>query len=260
MNHSSFLNTDTLRCFAPSIFAEAPAEHTSSRYTQISTEALLEDLAGEGFLPTQASQTKFNRIHCKHLVRLRHVDAQPNSSGLFPELVLVNSHDGKSSYQLHSGVFRIFCLNGLISGDTDSCVRVRHQGDISGDVIEGTYKVIDSAKHAIEQAECMESYSLTPEQRMAFAQEALAIRYPDGLKAYNFEVRRLLSAYRQSDVGTDLFSTLNVVQERFMRGGTPYVNSKRTSILRTRPVKSVDENIRINKGLFQLATNFLAAA
>jgi uncharacterized protein DUF932 len=35
-------------------------------------------------------------------------------------LILLNSHDGTSSYQLMSGVFRIVCRNGLIVSEGEA--------------------------------------------------------------------------------------------------------------------------------------------
>ncbi len=37
-------------------------------------------------------------------------------TNLYPELVLVNSHDGLSSYHLIAGVFRLTRSNGLVAG------------------------------------------------------------------------------------------------------------------------------------------------
>ncbi|MBV8275090.1 MAG: DUF932 domain-containing protein, partial [Verrucomicrobia bacterium] len=31
-----------------------------------------------------------------------------------PEVVLVNSHDKSSAYQLHCGLFRLVCTNGMV--------------------------------------------------------------------------------------------------------------------------------------------------
>ncbi|EBA7968526.1 DUF945 domain-containing protein, partial [Salmonella enterica] len=33
-----------------------------------------------------------------------------------PEIILLNSHDGSSSYQMVPGLFRFICTNGLVCG------------------------------------------------------------------------------------------------------------------------------------------------
>ena len=67
----------------------------------------------EGFEPFMVAQTRVRddskREHTKHMLRLRHAsqinDAEAN------EVILLNSHDGTSSYQMLSGLFRL-CTAG----------------------------------------------------------------------------------------------------------------------------------------------------
>lgn len=65
-------------------------------------------------------------------IRLRHPsqinDAEAN------EIVLLNSHDGTSNYQLLAGLLRFVCQNGLVFGDTVADVRVPYKGDVAGHV------------------------------------------------------------------------------------------------------------------------------
>ncbi|MDO1698258.1 DUF932 domain-containing protein, partial [Escherichia coli] len=61
---------------------------------------------------------------------------------LVPEIILLNSHDGSSSYQMLPGMFRFVCQNGLICGQTFGEVRVPHKGDVVNKVIEGAYEVL----------------------------------------------------------------------------------------------------------------------
>lgn len=50
--------------------------------------------------------------HTKHMLRLRHA-SQINGAEA-KEIVLLNSHDGTSSYQMVAGMFRFVCSNGLV--------------------------------------------------------------------------------------------------------------------------------------------------
>ena len=45
-----------------------------------------------------------------------------------PEIILLTSHDGTSSYQILDGIFRYICSNGLICGEIGNVVKVRHSG------------------------------------------------------------------------------------------------------------------------------------
>jgi hypothetical protein len=146
------LSDDQIRAVAPSIFADAPHESRSPWYSYIPTATVLQELRGEGFEPFMVCQTRVRqdgrRAYTKHMIRLRH--ASQISSREANEIILLNSHDGTSSYQMLAGMFRFACQNGLVCGDTVADVRVPHKGDVAAQVIEGAYKVSDEAKaHAL---------------------------------------------------------------------------------------------------------------
>ena len=139
------LSDDQIRRVAPSIFAEAPHDSRSERYAYIPTAAVLAELRKEGFEPFMAAQTRVRhddrRDYTKHMIRLRHA-SQINGAEA-NEIVLLNSHDGTSSYQMLAGMFRFVCSNGLVCGDTVADVRVPHKGDVAGSVIEGAFEVFE---------------------------------------------------------------------------------------------------------------------
>lgn len=59
-----------------------------------------------------------------------------------PEIIILNSHDGASSFQLLPGIFRSVCTNSLVCGQSFGEIRVPHRGDVVGKVIEGAYQVL----------------------------------------------------------------------------------------------------------------------
>ena len=93
------LSDDQIRAVAPSIFADAPHESRSQRYSYIPTATVLQELRGEGFEPFMVCQTRVRaddrRDYTKHMIRLRHV-SQINGREA-NEIILLNSHDGTSS-------------------------------------------------------------------------------------------------------------------------------------------------------------------
>ena len=99
-----------MRRAAPSIFATAKHVSRSDRYTYIPTIEVLRGLKKEGFEPFMVAQSK-SRIEgktefTKHMIRMRHaghVQTKPEAN----EIILINSHDGASSYQMLAGVFRL---------------------------------------------------------------------------------------------------------------------------------------------------------
>jgi len=113
------LSDDQIRTVAPSIFAETPHESRSQRYSYIPTAAVLAELRKEGFQPFMVCQTcvrhEDRRDYTKHMLRLRHASQIDGTEA--NEIILLNSHDGTSSYQMLAGMFRFVCQNGLVCGD-----------------------------------------------------------------------------------------------------------------------------------------------
>ena len=238
---------------APSIFATGKHESRSDRYAYIPTIDVLNGLRREGFQPYMAAQSR-SRIpgkseFTKHMIRLR----QPGELALnneFFEIVLINSHDGTSSYQMMSGMFRLVCTNGMIRGDIETDVRVPHKGDITSNVIDAAFKILGESDGIRESMEEMKSTRLSLPESHAFAEAALSLKYEDGEAP--FAAEKLLQPRRQADLKDDLWTTFNRVQENMIKGGVHGI-TKNFSRTTTRPVTSIDTNVRLNKALWMLA-------
>lgn len=199
------LSDDQIMRVAPSIFATEPHESRSDRYTYIPTIQVLDALRKEGFAPFMVCQTRVRNLekkdHTKHMIRLRHAN-QINGKEA-NEIILLNSHDGTSSYQMLAGMFRFVCHNGMVCGDTLGDIRVRHQGDVISDVIEGAYTVLDSFEAAEEQRDGMKALTLNDGEQAAFARAALTLRYDDPERPAPVTEDQLLSARRYEDRSDD---------------------------------------------------------
>ncbi|WP_193060517.1 DUF932 domain-containing protein [Halomonas sp. 3A7M] len=247
------LSDDMIHRAAPSIFAEAPHESRSERYHYIPTIDVVNALRNEGFYPFFAAQTNVRkadkREHTKHMLRLRHasqINAQEAN-----EIILVNSHDGSSSYQMLAGMFRFVCANGMVCGNTVGDVRVRHsgKGDIIGEVIEGAYTVRDAFEVIENERDTMRGIQLTPQLQHGLAQAVLNYKHDDPLRPAPIEAEQLLRARRHEDRPNDLWSTTNRIQENVIKGGLSGRNAKgkRTT---TRAVKGIDQDLKLNKALW----------
>jgi hypothetical protein len=248
------LSDDQIRAVVPSIFADAPHESRSERYSYIPTAAVLTELRKEGFQPFMVCQTRVRdegkREHTKHMLRLRHAN-QINAREA-NEIILLNSHDGTSSYQLLAGMFRFVCKNGLVCGDTVADVRVPHKGDVAGHVIEGAYQVLDGFERAQASRESMEAITLDAGESEVFARAALALKYDDPAKPAPVTESQILMPRRIDDRRPDLWSVFNRTQENLTKGGLQgrAANGRRQQ---TRPVQGIDADIRLNRALWLLA-------
>jgi len=247
------LDNDQLRAVVPSIFADNAHESRSDRYSCIPTIVVLDALRKEGFEPFMACQARVrddSKVgYAKHMLRLRHA-GQIDNQDATNEIVLLNSHDGSSSYQMLAGCFRFVCQNGMVCGDTFRDVRVRHTGNVVDNVIEGAYEVLDNFERVSESREMMESVRLSGDEQRAFARAALPLRFEK--EDSRPQEEQVLRPRRHQDARQDLWTTFNVVQENLVRGGISRVNGK-GKVTRTRKINGIDGNVRLNQALWTLA-------
>ena len=253
------LSDEQIQRVAPSIFAEAPHESRSERYSYIPTAAVLAELRGEGFQPFMVCQTRVRdegkREHTKHMIRLRH-SSQINGREA-NEIILLNSHDGTSSYQMLAGMFRFVCSNGLVCGDTVADVRVPHKGDVAGHVVEGAYQVLSGFERVKENREAMRAVTLDDGEAEVFARAALALKYDDPNKPAPVTESQILMPRRFDDRRPDLWSVFNRAQENLTKGGL-HGRSANGRRQRTRPVQGIDSDVRLNRALWLLADGMRA--
>ena len=248
------LSDDQIRAVAPSIFAQAPHGSRSERYSYIPTATVLQELRGEGFQPFMVCQTRVRqegrRDFTKHMIRLRHA-SQINGREA-NEIILLNSHDGTSSYQMLAGMFRFVCQNGLVCGDTVADVRVPHKGDVAGQVIEGAYEVLNGFGQAQQSRESMQAITLDAGESEVFARAALTLKYDDPAKPAPITESQILMPRRFDDRRPDLWSVFNRTQENLTKGGL-HGRSANGRRQQTRPVQGIDSDVRLNRALWMLA-------
>ena len=272
------LTETEMRKQAPSIFAVDAHESRSERFQPIPTWDILRGLMGEGFMPVGVKQSRTRdpgkAAHTKHLIRLRRIDQDSRYSvgDTVCEILLKNANDGSSAYDIMAGLFRIRCLNSLVAqtGTLDT-VKVRHSGapeDVMGRVIEGTHRVLGEAQRALAAPADWGSITLSPEERFILAQGAHALRFGAGedgdeppAAAQAIKPTALLQARRVGDQERDLWTTFNVVQENVIRGGLTGITrdaNNRPRRVRTREVKGIDQDVKLNRALW-IITQQMAA-
>jgi hypothetical protein len=214
---------------------------------------VLDALRKEGFEPFMVCQSK-PRLEdrygfAKHMVRMRH--ASQVAAEEANEIILINSADGTSSYQMLAGVFRFVCQNGCVAGDIVQDIRVRHTGNVIDNVIEGSYTILDEFEQVDKSRNEMKAISLSQREQLVFARSALCLKY-DKPEEAPITAEQLLRPRRMADTKQDLWTTFQVAQEHLTRGGLRGLtaNNKRTT---TRAVNGIAENTKLNSALWTLA-------
>ena len=253
---------DEMKTRVPSIFAEDKHSSRSEKYSYIPTSLLLEKMQAEGFFPMEVrqggSKDEEKRGFTKHMIRFRQSSVLPVVGDTFPEIILINSHDGTSSYHLNAGWFRLVCSNGMVvSEQAGPSIKVPHRGNVD-DVIEASFTVVKGFEEQAAAIENMANLQLTGPEQEIFAHSAAMLRFDE---EQNVKPAQLLRARRSADTGADLWRTLNRVQENVIDGGvrTENVNPQGCrTYRRSRAVNSIGENVKLNQALWALAESMKA--
>jgi hypothetical protein len=255
------MTEEQLRKQVPSIFSNQPHENMSDRYALIPTIECVRGLEKAGFYPVKATESRCrnadNKPYAKHMIRFRS-QGLVEMWGNVPEIVMINSHNGSSSYQLRAGIYRLVCSNGLVVGNDLFYRSIRHQGDVISKLVVSAGEIIDLMPEAIQVSRDWEGINLNPEQRQIYAQSAALLKWDQ--EEIPVKPENLLMPRRFEDRKQDLWTTFNTVQENIIRGGLRYRNQNSTRRGSTRAVNSVSENSRLNTALWNLTEKMAGLA
>jgi len=207
--------TDTeLRATAPAVFAEAPMPGASTRYSFLPTGRIVQAMREAGWKPTEARQAGIRRAERegfqRHQVRFQRRDAVAEAGDFSPEVVLINSHDRSSGYQLHAGLFRFICANGMMVSDAlITPVYVRHTGQELQEIIAASFKILAQLPVIAPRVASFRERMLSDASAGEFASNALRLHYADPAQA-PVKAEQLLNVRRSEDAGMDLWSITNI--------------------------------------------------
>ena len=267
-DHARPLTHADLQHYAPSVFATVAHESRSDHFRPIPTIEIIDGLADHGWSVVSAAQSTAREAgraaFTKHMLRFRRLDEDTKYKvgDTVAEMILKNANDGTAAYALDAGLFRIRCLNSLVAktGDIDS-VKIRHSGDALNNVIDGTYTVLQSIDTVLAAPQDWSQIKTNTETQIAFANAAHVLRFGDaeGIVDTAIQPRQLLSTRRSGDDTANVWNTFNVVQENVIRGGLTAMGRNANNQLRrttTRTIHGIDQDVRLNKALFVLASEF----
>ena len=256
------ISDEELRRVVPSIFASQPIEGVSDRYSFLPTSSILRGMRENGWVPVRAEEqsvrTEARRGFQKHLIRFARTEHLQTweKNQVRPEVVLLNSHDKSSAYQLHCGLFRLVCLNGMVVADaTFERISIKHSGFNPDSVIEASFKVLGAVPDIMNKVQLFQDRILTDAERLALATGAVTYRWEDLAKA-PINPSMLLNPRRYGDEAKDLWTTFNTVQENIIRGGQRDYSRRRPDgrrMPKSRAINGIDEDMKLNKALWQMA-------
>jgi hypothetical protein len=262
---------EEMRAQYPSVFAEAPKNTTSDKYLYIPTHKLISGLETNGFQVAgikQANSRSESKEFSKHVVYMTRGELSRDSAKVgdeFPLLALTNSHNGLSSFKIDTAFFRLACSNGLLlPSSAINSARITHKIGMERDVIDASYKVVDSFDSQIKLIESMKAKELSTDESMLLAESAANLVFDaDQIelnKSRNIDLRsKLLTTRRYDDRKSDLWTTFNKIQENVIKGGIRVLSKNdrgELSLKKTRSVNSIDRDAKLNQEIMSLAIKF----
>jgi len=248
------ISLDVLAKSFPSIMAKRRSPKVSDRYQFLSTAALLEATKDQ-FVVVEARQravrdTGRDPRFTRHMVRLRKAGQKPTIDGVYPEVILQNSHDGQSRWVLMSGLFRLICLNGLVVpfGPRGS-IALRHTTKAM-EAMQEMDRVLELAIDSSKIVDKMIAKKMTHAKQVVFAAKAAEAAYEE---KPTFDPALLLAPRRVEDQGDTVWQVLNRVQENIIRGGVsiPAITDRRATQLRG--ITHIGRDANVNQKLWALA-------
>jgi hypothetical protein len=170
---------------------------------------------------------------------------------------LINAHDGTSAYRLLAALYRPLCTNGLLCRMGDwAVIRVAHRSSVIADVVAGALQITAQFEQIGTTVTAMAARILTDDEQLAFAHTAYEIRYAKVKTRPAFAPSKLLEARRAADALPTLWHTFNRCQEASLAGGLLY-RSRTQRLVRTRRIRNIREDVRVNTALWQAACRIL---
>lgn len=257
----------------PVAFETAPTNPgVSSSYLHVNTETIIDDLNKLGWYPVKATMRKRRKkdsesIFSKHMVVFQNENVVIRSEDevVYPQIILMNSHDGLNSFKFYVGIYRMICSNGLVIADEKfSNFSIRHKGYTFGELRKVVTDAVEDLPARVEVLNRMKNQTLTTEQKHDLAIKALLLRSgitpgTDEAKELKFPTGTLAEMVlptRKEDLGDDLWKVLNVLQEKITQGGFK-VALAGAKIRKIRKIQSFEKDLKINQDLFRIATSMV---
>lgn len=227
--------------------------HTSEAYRFISTKEVLDGFADLGWFPAQVKEAGVRKLenlgYQSHMVRLENPTFQARELAVGEckgQIVLKTSHNGQSSFHLFAGLLELVCSNGL-TVDRRESISIPHRGYASWMVEAAVEQVARLFRGAFEERVRWQKITLRRDEQLAYADAAALLRFENPIDS-----AELLHWNRWEQSEPTLWNVFNTVQENIIRGGVRQVRGD-GSIFRSRAVKNIDEDVRINRELWRLA-------
>ena len=249
------MNLEQLKTQVPSVFATQASPSVSNQYVFVPTMDILENFQREGWEIASARQTGKTQYGV-HEIRLRNGEL-PKVGDTLVEAIIRNSHNGMSTLSVSAGLHRLVCENGLtVATSTAESFKVKHQRFELDDVKILTESFASKLPKIEMSVNRMMEKELSTDEKIDFLRKSTEVRFGQNKVLTDLEMVGLLAPNRTEDVGDDLWRVLNVVQEKFVRGGVE-MSSPKGRRTKLRGLQNIMALNKVNTRLWELAEEMI---
>jgi hypothetical protein len=244
-----------IKSIAPAVFTTSADPKMSNKYSFVPTIELMENFTNEGWELASVKQNG-KGIYGVHELRFRNGEL-PKVGDTLVEAIVRNSHNGMTTLTVGAGLYRLVCSNGLtVPTSTAEQFTIRHMGFDSEEVKRLTESFAMKLPKIQNSVDRMMDRMLTEGEKIEFVKNASIIKWGMGSVPSSLNLEQLLTPNRDGDNGDDLWTTFNVIQEKFIRGGVEYkTNSGRKTSLKG--LKNIMATNQMNTKLWTLAETMI---
>ena len=249
---------------APAVLGTGRYFERTEKYNFVSTKNIVNVFEQNNWNVHSVSQvknqarTQHKKDFSKHLISFAN-PALKEVNGIIPRIVVINSHDGSTKFQMMAGFFRFLCANGLIVADsTFEAISCRHQ-KLAPEIIEaGIERYLKVIPEITSKTEDMNCIVMNPIDRLNLANNVIE-RVWENTDVRPLQPAQLLETRREADNTKTLWTTYNVMQENLLQGGLTgkTANGRKR---KTRAITSIDKELNLNQILWEESDKFLLAA
>lgn len=263
MSNLRELYDEDIKRVAPAAFSKTASPDRSKDYQLVHTMDLVAQLRSHNYEVTQAFQDQPRRRdpkYVRHMLRMTPTALlkSPERGAVFPQVLLWNSHNGRTMARLCAGFFRMICSNGMIVGESTATYAVRHYGKTVAQQVEDALKaIIEKQKEQEKRIEEWKKITLSDHRMTRYAEQAAEIRF--GTSAGNYTSTAILAPRRPEDMGDDLWRVFNRVQENLTHGKLEGLSANQRRV-QSRPLTGIGATLDVNRRLWQLTEATAQAA
>lgn len=245
-----------------SIFTKYPKPGLSSKYVFIPTNIIISDLEKLGWIPFKSQEIKVkkveNRGFQKHGIHFYNENIftieEKEQNKIYPTLLVMNSHNGGSSFQFRVGLYRLVCLNGLVISEAEfSKIKIPHIGYSFQELKITINQILEKLPSITDKINIFKTKQLSSSQIEKFTKQLFYVRFkPEQTTPFH----NLIPSEREEDKGSSLWVVFNRITEKILRGGFQVENTNKETIRKASPVKSFIKQVEYNQKFWELAESY----